>query len=202
MESRRQPAVQCRATVPGSGTAASGTAGGGPGGAAAQTHGREIRAVLDDLDEQIVAMVLRRAELARRYQSVRRVSGLPATELAWENRTLSRFADRLGAKGADIARAVLSLSQLATAHGGPGPGGAGPGGAGPGGAGPGGAGPGGAGPGTVPGGSGPGRSGAGGSGPGRSAPGTVPGDSGHGDRRHGGGPGAGPRNGDGGKPAE
>ncbi|MFG2193645.1 hypothetical protein [Streptomyces sp. NPDC048639] len=103
VESRRQSAVQCRAAV--------------PGGGAAQTHGREIRAVLDDLDEQIVAMVLRRAELARRYQSVRRMSGLPATELAWENRTLGRFADRLGAKGADIARAVLSLSQLMTSGG-------------------------------------------------------------------------------------
>ncbi|MEV6314522.1 hypothetical protein [Streptomyces sp. NPDC051776] len=202
VESRRQSAVQYRGAVPGGGTPGAASRSGTPGGAA-QTHGREIRAVLDDLDEQIIAMVLRRAELARRYQSVRRVSGLPATELAWENRMLCRFADRLGTKGADIARAVLSLSQLATARGGRGPGVPGPGSPGNGVRGPGGSGSGS--PGSScrgPGDPRPGSAGSGGPGPGSSGSGSPgpgspgPGSSGSVGRR------ASPRNGDGGRPAE
>jgi len=78
----------------------------------AQALGRDIRAIVDELDDQIVRAVLCRAELARQEQSERRRAGLPASELAWENAMLARYADRLGRKGADIARAVLSLSQL------------------------------------------------------------------------------------------
>ncbi|MFJ5534775.1 hypothetical protein [Streptomyces sp. NPDC093261] len=81
-------------------------------GAPVRPGARDIRAVLDDLDEQIVSIVLHRIELGRRYQSIRRTEGLPASELTWENLVLRRYASRLGSKGAAIARAVLSLSQL------------------------------------------------------------------------------------------
>ncbi|HEY9370021.1 hypothetical protein [Streptomyces sp.] len=80
--------------------------------ASAPLDGREIRALLDDLDGQIISMVLRRAELARHDQSVRRTSGLPASELARENGVLRRYAEELGRHGVDIGRAVLVLSQL------------------------------------------------------------------------------------------
>ncbi|WP_326699988.1 chorismate mutase [Streptomyces sp. NBC_01754] len=81
--------------------------------APAHSDGREIRALLDDLDNQIVSMVLRRAELARYEQSARRRSGLPASELARENGVLGRYAEELGRQGVDIGRAVLVLSHLA-----------------------------------------------------------------------------------------
>ncbi|GGS14182.1 hypothetical protein GCM10010269_61870 [Streptomyces humidus] len=73
---------------------------------------QEVRARLAELDGQIITMVLRRAELARYDQSSRRLSGLPASELAWENAVLGRYADALGRQGADIGRALLTLSRL------------------------------------------------------------------------------------------
>jgi chorismate mutase len=80
--------------------------------APARTDRREIRALLDDLDGQIISMVLRRAELARYEQSARRMSGLPASELARDNSVLGRYAEELGQQGVGIGRAVLVLSQL------------------------------------------------------------------------------------------
>ncbi|MEU5631213.1 hypothetical protein ACH47C_15860 [Streptomyces rishiriensis] len=77
---------------------------------------QEIRALLADLDGQIITLVLRRAELARYDQSARRLSGLPASELAWENAVLGRYAEALGRHGADIGRALLTLSRLPSAH--------------------------------------------------------------------------------------
>jgi chorismate mutase len=67
--------------------------------------------LLDHLDEQIISMVLRRAELARQYQSARHAEGLPARELAREYATVHRYVARLGRRGADMVRPVLSLSQ-------------------------------------------------------------------------------------------
>ncbi|MFF8102500.1 hypothetical protein ACF07S_22590 [Streptomyces sp. NPDC016640] len=77
---------------------------------------REVRAVLADLDGQIISLVLRRAELARHDQALRRLSGLPVSELAWENGVLARYAGELGRQGADIGRALLMLSRLPSAH--------------------------------------------------------------------------------------
>ncbi|MER6784450.1 hypothetical protein ABT330_07425 [Streptomyces sp. NPDC000658] len=77
---------------------------------------QEVRALLADLDGQIITMVLRRAELARYDQSSRRLSGLPASELAWENAVLGRYADALGRPGADIGRALLTLARLPPAY--------------------------------------------------------------------------------------
>ncbi|MFH8515267.1 hypothetical protein ACH4CE_09150 [Streptomyces gelaticus] len=76
----------------------------------------EIRALLSDLDGKIVSMVLRRVELARYDQSLRRLSGMPVSELAWENGVLERYGDELGRKGVDIGRAVLALSRLRAEH--------------------------------------------------------------------------------------
>ncbi|SCD29200.1 Chorismate mutase type II [Streptomyces sp. di188] len=73
---------------------------------------RALRAGLDelgDLDGQIVALLLRRAELADRHRRLRLAAGLPAAELAWENQVLTRYGDRLGPRGTDIGRAVLAL---------------------------------------------------------------------------------------------
>jgi chorismate mutase len=76
------------------------------------TSGRADESILEDLDEQIIAMVLRRTELARRYQSERRMEGLPTRDLARENAMLRRYVSRLGRYGAEVAGPVLSLSQL------------------------------------------------------------------------------------------
>ncbi|MGW0538199.1 ATP-grasp domain-containing protein [Streptomyces sp. NPDC003032] len=72
---------------------------------------RDTRSVVSELDGHIVSMVLRRAELARRDQAARQQAGLPASELAWENAVVNRYADQLGRQGADIALAVLALSR-------------------------------------------------------------------------------------------
>jgi chorismate mutase len=69
--------------------------------------------VLGELDEQIVAMILRRAALIREHESARRVAGLPARELARETAFVRRYAARLGRHGAEVARSVLSLSRSA-----------------------------------------------------------------------------------------
>ncbi|MFG2951515.1 hypothetical protein [Streptomyces adustus] len=78
--------------------------------------GGELRALLENLDGQIVAMVLRRTELARHYHALRRSAGLPQSELAWENQELRRYAEQLGGRGTDIGRAVLALSRAAPAR--------------------------------------------------------------------------------------
>jgi chorismate mutase len=84
-----------------------------------RADGGDLRALLENLDGQIVAMVLRRAELARHYHALRRSAGLPQSELAWENRVLRRYAELLGGKGTDIGRAVLALSRSAPPRLGP-----------------------------------------------------------------------------------
>jgi hypothetical protein len=66
---------------------------------------------VEELDEQLVALILCRAELARRDQLARRAEGLPARQLSGENRMVRRYATRLGPRGGDIAVAVLALSQ-------------------------------------------------------------------------------------------
>lgn len=103
MESRRQPAPRGAhrpRTVPAHPTTVE----------RAHDEG-DLRALLDNLDGQIIAMVLRRAELARHYHAQRRTAGLPQSELNWENQMLRRYAELLGRKGTDIGRAVLALSQ-------------------------------------------------------------------------------------------
>ncbi|MEV7035058.1 hypothetical protein AB0N99_33135 [Streptomyces sp. NPDC093272] len=80
---------------------------------AGRADGADMRALLENLDGQIVAMVLRRAALARHYHAQRRTAGLPQSELAWENQVLGRYAEPLGSRGTDIGRAVLALSQAA-----------------------------------------------------------------------------------------
>ncbi|MEU2622620.1 hypothetical protein ABZ642_31600 [Streptomyces sp. NPDC007157] len=79
----------------------------------ARGDGSDIRALLENLDGQIVAMVLRRAALARHYHALRRTAGLPQSELAWENQVLRQYTEPLGTKGTDIGRAVLALSRAA-----------------------------------------------------------------------------------------
>lgn len=66
---------------------------------------------LDRLDEQLIALVLLRAQRARGRQLDRRASGLPMSPLARENAMLRRYAERLGREGTAIALAVLVLSR-------------------------------------------------------------------------------------------
>ncbi|WP_433545015.1 chorismate mutase [Streptomyces sp. CA-294286] len=66
---------------------------------------------LAELDDQLIALVLRRARRARDVQLVRRTSGRPMSPLARENEMLRRYAQRLGREGTAIALAVLALSR-------------------------------------------------------------------------------------------
>lgn len=72
---------------------------------------RSVEPTVDDLDEQLLALILCRAEYARRDQMTRRAEGLPARQLSVENDMVRRYAARLGTRGGEIAVAVLALSQ-------------------------------------------------------------------------------------------
>jgi chorismate mutase len=66
---------------------------------------------LDELDEQLLTVLQRRAELAREEQRDRRENSLPAWSLTQENAMIRRYTDRLGRSGAEIAVAILALSR-------------------------------------------------------------------------------------------
>lgn len=68
-----------------------------------------------DLDEQIIALILHRADLIRKQQTARRVAGLPARELAQEAALVRRYVALLGRHGAEVAGSVLSLSRAPAA---------------------------------------------------------------------------------------
>ncbi|MDT4990811.1 MAG: chorismate mutase [Actinoplanes sp.] len=68
---------------------------------------------VDELDERLVDLILRRAEYAQRAQLARRAEGLPARQLSGENAMVQRFSARLGRRGSEIATALLALSQPA-----------------------------------------------------------------------------------------
>lgn len=67
------------------------------------------RALIDEVDEQILALITRRRQISREVQTRRMAAGGPRVELDRENAVLARFADRLGSPGRDLALAVLSL---------------------------------------------------------------------------------------------
>lgn len=64
---------------------------------------------IEGLDDEIITLLLRRAVLGSVYQTARQRAGLPASELAWQNRVLGRYGNHLGRKGIDIGMAVLAL---------------------------------------------------------------------------------------------
>ena len=66
---------------------------------------------VEEIDAQLVELIRRRTEYARRDQLARRAGGLPARRLADENAMVQRFSAHLGGRGIEIAAAVIALSQ-------------------------------------------------------------------------------------------
>ncbi|MDT5033254.1 MAG: chorismate mutase [Actinoplanes sp.] len=66
---------------------------------------------LEHLDQQLVALILYRAEQGRKDELARRMQGLPVRHLISENEMVRRFAAQLGERGCVIAAAVLALSR-------------------------------------------------------------------------------------------
>lgn len=66
---------------------------------------------VEEIDQQLVALILHRAEQARRDELTRRLQGLPVRQLASENEMVRRFAADLGERGSVIATALLALSR-------------------------------------------------------------------------------------------
>ena len=67
------------------------------------------RAVIDDLDKQILQLVAERRDASRRIQQLRRVAGSPGIQYARENEIIARYTSGLGASGPRLALLVLEL---------------------------------------------------------------------------------------------
>ena len=67
------------------------------------------RAVIDDLDAQILQLVAERRDASRRIQHLRRVAGVPGIQYARENEIIARYTSGLGSSGARLALLVLEL---------------------------------------------------------------------------------------------
>ena len=67
------------------------------------------RAVIDDLDTQILQLVAQRRDASRRVQHLRRVAGTPGIQYARENEIIARYAAGLGSPGTRLALLVLEL---------------------------------------------------------------------------------------------
>ena len=67
------------------------------------------RAVIDDLDTQILELVAQRRDASRRVQQLRRVAGTPGIQYARENEIIARYTSGLGPSGARLALLLLEL---------------------------------------------------------------------------------------------
>ena len=71
----------------------------------------ELRRVIDDLDDQIIATLIRRIEVSREIQATRMSAGLPRIQYARENRVIERYTDAVGPAGTDLALEILRASR-------------------------------------------------------------------------------------------
>ena len=67
------------------------------------------RAVIDDLDAQILQLVEQRRQVSRRIQQLRREAGSPGIQYARENEVIGRYTTGLGQPGARLALLLLEL---------------------------------------------------------------------------------------------
>jgi chorismate mutase len=67
------------------------------------------RAAIDELDEQILALVASRREVSHRVQQLRRVAGTPGIQYARENEVIARYTSGLGGSGTRLALLLLEL---------------------------------------------------------------------------------------------
>lgn len=67
------------------------------------------RALIDDIDAQIRALVARRRAVSHEVQSLRRSAGGPRIEHSRENEILSRYGDALGRPGVAMAMSILEI---------------------------------------------------------------------------------------------
>lgn len=71
----------------------------------------DLRAEIDALDAELVALVERRREVSRRIQAERIAAGGPRIVHAREADVVGRWRTSLGAPGGRIALALLELSR-------------------------------------------------------------------------------------------
>ena len=71
----------------------------------------ELRGVIDAIDDEIIAALIRRFHVSREIQATRMAAGLPRIQHAREHRVIQRYADALGPIGTELALEVLSLSR-------------------------------------------------------------------------------------------
>lgn len=71
----------------------------------------EARARIDELDEQIIALVHQRMEVSARIQHARLAAGGRRIQLSREMEILDRFRAGLGRPGTTLAMTLLELSR-------------------------------------------------------------------------------------------
>jgi chorismate mutase len=71
----------------------------------------DLRAEIDALDAELLALVRRRSEVSARIGAVRRAAGGPRVVHARENEVVGRWRADLGRPGAAIALALLELGR-------------------------------------------------------------------------------------------
>ena len=65
------------------------------------------RAVLDNIDDQVIALLARRRAMSKQVQQLRMDAGGSRVEHSRENAIIRRYADSLGDGGVELALAVL-----------------------------------------------------------------------------------------------
>lgn len=71
----------------------------------------ELRGVIDEIDDEIIAALNRRVGVSREIQATRMGAGLPRIQYAREHRVIEHYTDALGPVGADLALEILRASR-------------------------------------------------------------------------------------------
>jgi chorismate mutase len=71
-----------------------------------------LRDVIDEQDQNILALLESRRATSLRLQRLKVRAGLPSVDLSREKRVRIHYADRHGAKGVAVADSVLALCRV------------------------------------------------------------------------------------------
>jgi chorismate mutase len=76
------------------------------------------RALIDGLDDQVRALLLRRAAISRQVQALRQAGGGPRVQHRRENEIIAEYRAALGRPGVGVALAILGLCRGGSPPGG------------------------------------------------------------------------------------
>lgn len=79
--------------------------------AAATPTLEEQQHLIARLDDKIIRLIRQRNVECAQLEQVRQSLGQPRVELSWENSTLQRYRNELGAQGTDFGLLLLKMSR-------------------------------------------------------------------------------------------